>query len=278
MERLTESEKNLINDKKWEEKTKEIALKYSLNETQTSILINKILSLFVNLETQDKFLESMILELAISRVLATQIMEDLGKRVFNLPVKGIYEKTKAPLSQVLEKKPLESTPATETSDSIEIRPKIVPMVEKGEVAHNNTIIEEKDLANLIPIKEIAPEPIQAPVPVPKFTAVPLEEESDDTKTSLTKTIEQATPQKLDFKKDIEDKFLQMKYRPMAENSSSNTETTVVEKPTENPLQPISATPTPILPIKPKEKKVESPKPVEPPPKQYSVDPYREPIE
>lgn len=73
----------------WEERVEEIGLKYSLDSVQLDNLINKVLFILIGLEKPENFLQTMISELSISRLLAEQIMNDLDSRVFDYAIKTI---------------------------------------------------------------------------------------------------------------------------------------------------------------------------------------------
>ncbi len=227
----------------WEERTAEIAKKYSLNDTQVNDLIDTVLFVLTGLESPETLLETIIAELGISRLLAEQIMDDLEIRVFEYAVKSIEKKTDS--SQQLasssqeetqsqnnqNKTPEKDIPEIRPENLPEIEPNILPMTEPGEKVH---IVEPP--ANTIK-SETKPiiEPQETPGVVLEQTPRPSE------------IIYKAVPEPI----------------PVPQYT---------EAPVENKV-----TPTPETEVKPAEP-IKPPEPVPPPVKKYAVDPYREPIE
>lgn len=254
IENLPKPLKDLVFDGAWEERTAEIAKKYSLNEVQTETLINTTLFILIGLEDSNKFIETIIIELGISRLLAEQIMEDLEVRVFEYAVRTIEKKAEKVASSQENKKesfPRQSASSprqSTTSTEVEIKPDNLPMVEIGEVAHDTARIgspqKKSDLTQTIADKiadsessqrqsAFSPrssatgfEPVQRPFEVPRFTGVPIE---------------------------------------------SNNEVRITNNEKENKIktEPNKVTPAQVSP------KTE---PVKQESKKYTVDPYREPIE
>ncbi|MCX6701871.1 MAG: hypothetical protein NTX96_01590 [Candidatus Zambryskibacteria bacterium] len=187
MKGLPESVQDLVFDGVWEERTEEIAKKYSLGEPQTDSLINNVLFILIGLKDPDDFLETLILELGTSRLLAEQIIEDLEVRVFEYAVKSIQNKEKKtgglPVQVDSQKNENKSsdTKMPLISEIPEIKPDNLPMIEKGEVAHD--VLRQP----VSPNQEL----IQKPISVPRYTGVPIEGEG---KSSIeTKPIENLPP-------------------------------------------------------------------------------------
>ena len=175
VQKLPKVVQDFVFDSVWEDRTKEITAKYSLNENQTDTLIDKVLFILIGLETPENFLESIISELGISRLLAEQIIEELEKRVFEYAINQIGPKIKSGGERNEISKP-EAGIIINTDDDIpEIRPEIVPMVEKGEVAHTtptvsvNTTVDQSKISvpryvppvpNNLPTEEATPVQVQ----------------------------------------------------------------------------------------------------------------------
>ena len=197
LKNLPKAVQDFIYDGAWENRTSEIAKKYSLNTEQTDTLIDTTLYVLIGLERPETFLETIIIDLGISRLLAEQVATELDNRVFDYAIKQIentISKEKAPNAAQIKKpenSPVKTTPVPET------RPNNLPMVEKGEVAHNNpipkpryiptseykpvSVFQNNKTENTIVNKpeitpEIKQEPVQQPIPVPRFTAVPMEKD------------------------------------------------------------------------------------------------------
>lgn len=159
---------DLVFEGVWEERTEEIAKKYSLSETQTDTLTNNVLFVLIGLLDPDNFLETTINDLEVSRLLMEQIMEDLEVRVFEYSIKTIQNQEKK--TGALEK--------AEDDDLPELRPEITPMVEPEERVRVRPV--PVGFAGATPKPQIPkPELVQRPVSVPRYTAVPMEEEGSN---------------------------------------------------------------------------------------------------
>lgn len=202
IENLPQKIRDLISDDVWETRVSEIAKKYSLNEEQTEDLVNAVLFILTGLESPESFLDLIITDLNISRLLAEQIQTDLEKRVFEYALKKIEEESEETKDLAVEKE----------NDIPEIRPEITPMVEEGEGVNiltpkkeASTLIIEKPETKVVPEQKMptpehndSEQTIQRPVSVPRYTAVPLEEEKMNeveltNKTETVKTPEPVTP-------------------------------------------------------------------------------------
>ncbi len=117
---------DFIEEGVWQEKCVEIAHKYSLNPEQQNILIDTVVYIFTGIEKIDTLTEVLMCELKISQLLATQIFEELDKRVFEYGMNFITSKRSEE-----EKKLIYSS-----STVPEIPPDILPSVAIGEFAHD----------------------------------------------------------------------------------------------------------------------------------------------
>jgi hypothetical protein len=274
----------------WEERTNEIAKKYSLNPIQTDALANTVVLVLIGLESPDTFLDTIVKDVGISRLLAEQIMGDLEKRVFEYAINQIESKNKTEKEKpvVAETKPVEPeikveektkpvVPETPKPAPIEVKkeeekPKpqnvfadmkteikktpgaIVNSPQVPEVAPQNLpMIEKNESVKTVPLPtlrdvlqkklETKPvEPIQRPIPVPRFTATPLPEDAVATAIPIR--------------------------TPAAAQAPVPAPQPII-KPVTTPATTI-AEPASVLP--PETKKEETP--IQ---KKYVVDPYREPI-
>lgn len=159
---------DLVFDGVWEERTEEIAKKYSLSEKQTDDLINNVLYILVGLLKPEDFLSTITVELSISGLLAEQLVEDLEVRVFEYALKTIQN----------QEKKGESIEKEDGDDLPELRPEITPLIEP----------EEKVRVRPVPVgfTETTPQPalkpqmpkpelVQRPISVPRYTATPMED-------------------------------------------------------------------------------------------------------
>jgi hypothetical protein len=175
---LPKTTQDLLFGNVWEERTAEIAEKYSLNEPQTDSLVNNVLFILINKAKKETLLETVVKDLGISQMLAEQIMEDLEVRVFEYAFKTIQNQDKK----------VSSSEKSEDDDLPEIRPIITPMIEPEEKVRVRPIPVGFTGATPKPVpvpqpsasgpRQSAPELIQRPVSVPRYTAVPMEEEKN----------------------------------------------------------------------------------------------------
>ncbi len=84
----------LILEGVWQQRTHEVAEKYSLNENQTENLLDQTILTLIGLENPSNFINTLVTDLGISRLLAEQIVLDLDKRVFSYAVKFIESNEK----------------------------------------------------------------------------------------------------------------------------------------------------------------------------------------
>lgn len=229
MKKLPQNVQDFVFDGTWEERVNEIAKKYSLNLEQTDTLANDAVLVLIGLELPDTFLQTIISDLNISRLLAEQIMQDLEMRVFDYAIKEL-ENSKRTVS-----KPA-ATPETPANN--------LPMVEKGEVAHDTKPQTAPAPKEKVPVPVYKPEssaePVQKPFAVPRYTAAPEPEE---------KTSEEKPFSILEF----------------------------VKKTPPTPPAP----PAPPVPPKPATQTAPTSSGAQPstqkPPQKYAADPYREPL-
>ncbi len=163
VESLPQNIKDVIFNPNIESRIKEISTKYSLNTEQADSLVNLVTLVLAGVESPETLLEDIISDLSVSEIVAEQIMSDLDGRVFEYALK------EASNTAGVQKK----TVAQETDNNLpEIRPENLPTVE-----------ESKPIPTVsAPVPSYAPkqkvivdEPIQTPLSVPRFKAVPLEE-------------------------------------------------------------------------------------------------------
>jgi hypothetical protein len=160
-------------DKILENRVLEIAKKYSLNASQTENLVSSATKVITNQSQKNTLLETLIVELQISKLLAEQLIKDLETRVFEYGMNFIQnrgEKTEPVLSK--------------PSSIPEVRPTITPVVEKNHPQSSPvTSVPKYTPVNSAPSINSMSSPtvttkqefVQRPVAVPRFKAVPLDE-------------------------------------------------------------------------------------------------------
>ncbi len=215
----------------------QIAEKYSLSREQTEILLQNGLSLLSDPKNPKVSLEALIKSLNISSLLAEQIASELESRVFESAV-----------NQKTERKPVsESTP----SRIPEIRPDNMPIERTAAITQvpkytppqaqaSNAL---KGIETPRYMSSVTSEPVQKPMPVPRINA------------------------------------MQMEQDPAIRDALANIEGKTTPPPN-NPTQDVPKAPTPSImesKLQNVTKGMSEPAPTAPPVKEYSVDPYREPL-
>ncbi len=178
----------------WEERTLEIAKKYSLSDPQTETLINNVLFVLIGIDDANTFLTSITSELGISKLLIEQILEDLEMRVFEYASKSINKKTEKALVPEIAPNML---PVIDRTHAPEYRPKSKPV--SASVIPPIPVPKPKVISAPIPTPQVAfvgGELVQNPIPVPRFIASKDDEGAEpvpQTTTSTTKTPVSSTP-------------------------------------------------------------------------------------
>lgn len=164
---LPKKVQDFIFDGEWQDRVYEISKKYSLNEDQSENLADTVVLVLIGLQGADTFLDTIIKDLGVSRLLAEQIMEDVDKRVFELAIKetggGSTEQRSAPRNDAPFIKPLVP----------EIKPDNLPM-DTGSPIEKHEILKTQEKLTFEP--EVKNDYTQKPVSVPRFTGVPIENE------------------------------------------------------------------------------------------------------
>ncbi len=266
--------RDFIFDGGWQERTEEIAKKYSLNQSQTEILVDNVLFVLLGIDNGEDFIKLMPSELGISRLLSGQILEELETRVFEYSVKSIQNKlpkkdTEEEAGKIVvstQKPPLETRLGNPITTPPEIRPNMLPMIEEGEELK---VLEPKKHRTLPSsfweVAESAPKEVPEPAPTVQ----------NDTK---------PTESRIHYKpKDVVDeKVAQPVPVPRFNAVPGDDEAPVVDR----YKPPVAPTP-PRTPLTssgistPPSKSVEVAKKEQPetkPERKYAVDPYREPVE
>ncbi len=126
-EKILSSKKDLIKESSekidWSGKVDEISKKYNLNDTQKNILNSLSGEILSNMDKKGTLLKDMDQKLSVSKLLSEQIIDDLNKRVFDYTIKSIEAK---PINKIPEIKPV-NLPMVENNVTPNITvPKYVP--------------------------------------------------------------------------------------------------------------------------------------------------------
>lgn len=152
---------DLIFDGEWEKRTKEVCIKYSLSDGQSEGLINTILFILIGLDKPEVLMDFLEKNLQLSNIKSEQILDELEGRVFD------YAYKKVTSNNILEGN-IDLLP--------EIKPNNLPVIENQTPQNKNLSSTPVPSYNYTPRpKVIIDEPVQAPITVPRFKAVPLED-------------------------------------------------------------------------------------------------------
>jgi hypothetical protein len=273
VQNLPETLKELIFDTIWLDKTNEIAKKYNLNPEQTETLLDTTLLTLIGLEKPENFLETIIIDLKISRLLGEQIKQDIGSRVFDYSIKFIEGKAKKiePIvnSKIPEIRPANLPIVEKTANStpmfknISVPPQNIPKKVEPAVQAAPKVEKAPEAVSKVvykPIEEVKteqkkPEPVQRPVAVHRFVGLSMDENGNMLKPD----------QKPEIKAEVKP---ETKIEPKIEMK--------VEQKTENMPKP-EPTPAIVSAVKPLEP-TKPQAPAQSVASKYQVDPYREAIE
>lgn len=163
LESLPNNIKNVISNPNIESRIKEISTKYSLSAEQGESLVDVVMLVLAGIDSPDTLIENIMSDLSVSEIVAEQIMNDLDSRVFEYALKeaGVAVEG-AKVSKEMEI----------TSDLPEIRPDNLPTTEAPIQAPAKTSVPVYTPKP----KVLVDEPVQAPVSVPRFKAVPMGDE------------------------------------------------------------------------------------------------------
>ena len=159
---LPQEVQDFVMESSWQERVSEIAIKYSLDSTQTNTLVSYTLQLLIGLEDPELAIGVLEKDLHISRLLATQISADLNARIFEYAIATVEKK----LGTSADK---QQNPAVTEEESIGVENEpFIPTNLPGavDVGSPEDYIHTED-----EVEEI----VQKPIPVPRFTAMVTEE-------------------------------------------------------------------------------------------------------
>ena len=162
---LTLNAKRAISDSNIESRVVEIATKYSLSSEQKDSLLSIVTLVMAGVDTPEELEQNIKLDLSVSDIVAEQIVLDLENRVFEYALNTFAG----------EKESLSSETSDNADDNLpEIRPDNLPMVETNQLRSPVSA----SVPNYTPRPKVVidDEPVQSPISVPRFKAVPLEEE------------------------------------------------------------------------------------------------------
>lgn len=103
----------------WQDRIEELALKYSLTEEQKSALFTEVLLVLTATTSEEELAESIENELGVSSILAEQLTEEIGERIFLWIQKLYTEKENATAKSISSENTLDIPPANLPGEVIE---------------------------------------------------------------------------------------------------------------------------------------------------------------
>lgn len=130
----------------WQEKVDELALKYSLTEEQKSALFTEVLLVLTATTSEENLLENIKNEVGVSNILAEQLTEEIGDRIFSWVQKIYTEKEKMASESTFLENTLDIPPPNLPSEDLAEEAPVLwtkqePLAQLQETTH--TILEEQ---------------------------------------------------------------------------------------------------------------------------------------
>jgi hypothetical protein len=248
----------------WEERSLEIAKKYSLNAEQADMLADEVLYILIGLELPERLQDSLVAELSISKLLATQIENDLETRVFQYALNAIEANKESKPEKIPEIRP-GNLPMVEEGEKVQVRE---PVKIKVMEAPQAKTAEPEKVLEVKPLPTIEKPTSTAPKYIPPYKPI-VENKPAGTVTASTS----ATPVNLTASMDpLQAREIQRpvsvpRFTAVAMDEKGDVIPASPEKMGVPEAVPAAATPSTAAVASPAQK----------PPEKYEVDPYLEPI-
>lgn len=151
-------------DPVWIERVGEISKKYSLSEDQSKMLSQNVFFALVGLQNPEQLEENVSRDLGISKIIAEQILLDVENRIFNYLSKQTSPKTETKITttkapEISLEKPITQISQESLLGSVGTKGGSYVQSEVPNYSTNRVVLEK--------------EPVQSPIPTPKFKAVPM---------------------------------------------------------------------------------------------------------
>lgn len=169
--KLPKPVQDFVLDGEWETRTLQIAQKYNLSQTQADDLADEVLFILIGIKTPELFKKTLVEDLGLSEIVTEQVESEIDERVFDYGLKIVEKKDKP---QTQDMKPNESTKdntdkaglLSTVSDNLQMVNKKVNQVSVPVYTYGGVQDKKPDINS---------EPVQRPVPVPRFNASSEEE-------------------------------------------------------------------------------------------------------
>ncbi len=178
--------REVVTQTNWEPKIEELALKYSLTNEQKCALFIEVLLVLVAINPEEEIVENIENELGVSTILAEQLAEEVGERVFSWIYKLYTEKAEQPTRNIASKPPintLDTPPPNLPGEIIEDHP--LPPVDSEPLFAKT---QQRPLRDTVADFFAKPETIETTVTEP--TTLPKPEPTNTTPTFISKKLSQ----------------------------------------------------------------------------------------
>lgn len=159
--------REVVTQTQWEPKIEELALKYSLTEGQKKALFTEVLLVLVAINPEEDLMENIENEVGVSGILAEQLTEEVGERIFTWIHKLYTEKEKN-----IKEQPLKES----TLNTLDIPPPNLPgeVVEESAEEKVPVVVSTTPTATLLrdEVKDFFAQPTQQENLTPQETPVP----------------------------------------------------------------------------------------------------------
>jgi hypothetical protein len=285
IKKLPKEVQDFIAGNEWENRVNEISKKYALDAKQSEALSNNTMLLLVGLSDPENLTKNIEEDLGISGLLSEQIFEDLEKRVFDYALKILEKKpeikkqTSAPIvSKIPEIRP-ENLPAQTTKPPVAQKP-TENKISIPKYAPVSTPVNSPAVSTYKPtgISEPAPKPA-SPVSysIPKIPPLPdhivVQHNQND---SVPQKQEVKTETKINYSPVTPETIQKPAFVPRLDLSSEKISVPIPTPPINSPASSIIDNKLNAVTPSIKTDTAETPK-ENPIVKQYTVDPYREPM-
>ena len=148
----------------WHARIGEIGTKYSLHLDQISELEYETLFVMIGMEPETDFIDNIEKEVSVSRILATQLAEEINDRVFKVILKSIEDKSTPKAPRFVEKEPQKEViqPVVQPAPVAQPIHKPQPVIHMNEKGALLTDIEKMSDAPA-PMARVVPPPVNLPI-------------------------------------------------------------------------------------------------------------------
>jgi len=152
----------------WQDRIEELALKYSLTEEQKTALFTEVLLVLTAIAPEEELAESIESELQVSGILAEQLTEEIGERIFSWIQRLYTEKENVTTKSTSLENALDIPPVNLPSEVMEEEFGVVKSVPLQDQV--NDFFAPAQMMEQAPEPPVKPEPVYIPQ-VPEMSTV-----------------------------------------------------------------------------------------------------------